>query len=118
MNKCATKKMSYGGKSEGKELAKDVKVARRIEKEELEKKGLQRIPKTKTPRLGGVGGGGMNPIDLEKVPGKKPLKMARGGKAEGKMMKSKGRNMTKAAMQKIAAKKVRGHEARMHKGKK
>lgn len=45
-------------------------------------------------------------------------KMARGGKAEGKMMKAKGRNMTKAAMQKIADKKVKGHEARMHKGKK
>jgi hypothetical protein len=51
--------------SEGKELAKDVKLARRIEKEELGKMGMQRTPKTKTPRLGGVGGGGMNPIDLE-----------------------------------------------------
>jgi hypothetical protein len=48
-----------------------------------------------------------------KMPG-----MAYGGKAEGKMMKAKGRNMTKAAMQKIADKKVKGHEARMHKGKK
>jgi hypothetical protein len=64
--------------SEGKELAKDVKAARRIEKEELGKMGMQRTPKTKTPRLGGVGGGGggMNPIDLEKVPGRRPLKMA------------------------------------------
>jgi hypothetical protein len=28
---------------------------------------------------GGVGGGGMNPADIEKVPGKKPLKMKKGG---------------------------------------
>jgi hypothetical protein len=139
--------------SEGKELAKDVKLARRIEKEELGKMGMQRTPKTKTPRLGGVGGGGMNPIDLEKVPGRRPLKMAygggvkkmaagsmkmvekdgkkvpafaadgvgkmaRGGKAEGKMMKSKGRNVAKATMQRIADKKVKGHESRMHKGAK
>jgi len=45
-------------------------------------------------------------------------KMARGGKAEGKMMKSKGRNVAKATMQRIADKKVKGHESRMHKGKK
>ena len=45
-------------------------------------------------------------------------KMARGGKAEGKTMKSKGRNVAKATMQRIAAKKVKGHESRMHKGKK
>jgi hypothetical protein len=45
-------------------------------------------------------------------------KMARGGKAEGKMMKSKGRNVAKATMQRIADKKVKGHESRMHKGAK
>ena len=28
---------------------------------------------------GGVGGGGMNPADIERVPGKKPLKMKSGG---------------------------------------
>lgn len=28
---------------------------------------------------GSVGGGGMNPADIEKVPGKKPLKMKKGG---------------------------------------
>jgi hypothetical protein len=83
--------------SEGKELAKDVKAARRIEKEELGKMGMQQTPKTKTPRLGGVGGGGMNPIDLEKVPGRRPLKMAKGGKVRSscdgiaKKGKTKGR---------------------------
>lgn len=46
------------------------------------------------------------------------VKMARGGKAEGKMMKSKGRNVAKATMQRIADKKVKGHESRMHKGAK
>jgi hypothetical protein len=29
-------------------------------------------------RGGGGGGGGMNPIDLERVPGKRPLKMKKG----------------------------------------
>ena len=28
---------------------------------------------------GGGGGGGMNPADIEKVPGKRPLKMKKGG---------------------------------------
>ena len=42
------------------------------------------------------GGGGMNPIDLERVPGKKPLKMKSGGyvkAADGcvKRGKTKGR---------------------------
>jgi len=59
---------------EGKELAKDVEIARRIEKEELGKMGLQRTPNRS-------GGGGMNPTDIEKVPGKKPLKMKSGGMA-------------------------------------
>jgi hypothetical protein len=57
---------------EGKELAKDVEIARRIEKEELGKMGLQRTPNRS-------GGGGMNPADIEKVPGKRPLKMKKGG---------------------------------------
>jgi len=58
---------------EGKELAKDVEIARRLEKEELGKMGLQRT----SNRSGG--GGGMNPTDIEKV--KKPgaLKMKSGG---------------------------------------
>jgi hypothetical protein len=34
--------------------------------------------KSTFPR-GSAGGGGMNPADIEKVPGKKPLKMAKGG---------------------------------------
>ena len=57
---------------EGKELAKDVEIARRLEKEELGKMGLQRTPNRS-------GGGGMNPTDIEKV--KKPgaLKMKSGG---------------------------------------
>ena len=50
--------------------------------------------------MGGGGGGGMNPIDLEKVPGRRPLKMAKGGmvssaskRADGiaKKGKTKGR---------------------------
>lgn len=32
-------------------------------------------------KSGSVGGGGMNPADVEKVPGKRPLKMAKGGLA-------------------------------------
>ena len=49
-----------------------------------DEKGLQdifeRAAKTRSssPR-GSAGGGGMNPADIEKVPGKKPLKMAKGG---------------------------------------
>jgi len=61
-------------KREGKEFAKDVEIARRLEKEELGKMGLQR-----TPNRSGGGGGGMNPADIEKVPGKRPLKMKNGG---------------------------------------
>jgi hypothetical protein len=38
---------------------------------EMEKRGKS--------RGGGGGGGGMNPIDLERVPGKRPLKMKAGG---------------------------------------
>ena len=45
---------------------------------------------------GGTGGGGMNPVDVEKVPGKRQLKMAKGGfvrAADGiaKRGKTKGR---------------------------
>jgi hypothetical protein len=39
--------------------------------------------------MGGVGGGGMNPIDLEKVPGRRPLKMAKGGAVKVKSSASK-----------------------------
>jgi hypothetical protein len=38
---------------------------------EMEKRGKS--------RGGGGGGGGMNPIDLERLPGKRPLKMKAGG---------------------------------------
>ena len=65
---------------------------------------------------GGAGGGGMNPADIERVPGKKPLKMKKGGSVnENAMMKKMGRGLTKAAMQKVASKVVKGHEKRMHK---
>jgi hypothetical protein len=66
-----------------------------------DEKGLQRIfEKAEKARSssarGGVGGGGMNPADIEKVPGKKPLKMKSGGyvkSADGcaKKGKTKGR---------------------------
>ena len=64
---------------ESKELEKDVKVARRLEKEDLGKMGLQRTPNRSGGR-GSAGGGGMNPTDIEKVPGKRQLKMKAGGK--------------------------------------
>jgi hypothetical protein len=49
-----------------------------------DEKDLQRIfdkvekQRSSSPR-GGGGGGGMNPADIEKVPGKRPLKMKAGG---------------------------------------
>ena len=36
---------------------------------------------------GGGGGGGMNPIDLERVPGKRPLKMKSGGSVKSSASK-------------------------------
>jgi hypothetical protein len=36
---------------------------------------------------GGGGGGGMNPIDLERVPGKRPLKMKKGGSVKSSASK-------------------------------
>ena len=51
-----------------------------------DKKGLKRIfdkvekSRSSSGSRGGMGGGGgMNPIDLERVPGKRPLKMKSGG---------------------------------------
>ena len=51
-----------------------------------DKKGLKRIfdkvekSRSSSGSRGGMGGGGgMNPIDLERVPGKRPLKMKKGG---------------------------------------
>jgi hypothetical protein len=38
-------------------------------------------------RGGGGGGGGMNPIDLERVPGKRPLKMKKGGSVKSSASK-------------------------------
>ena len=77
----ATEKAANERKS-GSEARKDASEAR--------KKFLRRAG-----NLGG-GGGGMNPADIEKVPGKKPLKMKSGGyvkAADGcaKKGKTKGR---------------------------
>ena len=52
---------------------------------EYEYKKKQMIPsKTLEPsgRVSPVGGGGMSPVDIEKVPGKRPMKMAKGGMAK------------------------------------
>jgi hypothetical protein len=46
---------------------------------EMEKRGKS--------RGGGGGGGGMNPIDLERVPGKRPLKMKVGGSVKSSASK-------------------------------
>ena len=46
---------------------------------EMEKRGKS--------RGGGGGGGGMNPIDLERVPGKRPLKMKAGGSVKSSASK-------------------------------
>lgn len=56
--------------------------------------------------------------EMEEGQGASPFK--KGGKVmnEGKMMKKEGRGMAKAAMQKVAGKAVKGHEARMHGAKK
>jgi hypothetical protein len=73
-----------------------------------DEKGLrdifERVEKkqSSSPR-GGSGGGGMNPADIEKVPGKRPLKMKKGGlmkDKEMKDMKKMGRGMAKVAMAK------------------
>ena len=69
-----------------------------------DEKGLRdifkRVEKSKSGgSRGSAGGGGMNPTDIEKVPGKRQLKMAKGGKvsaskrADGiaKKGKTKGR---------------------------
>ena len=45
--------------------------------------------------------------------------MKKGGKVKESMMEKKmGKGMAKAKMQKVATKAVKGHESRMHKGKK
>lgn len=86
--------LSKGGAiDEGEELAKDVQVARRLEKEELKQYDTK---SQRTPRRSSAGGGGMNPADVEKVPGKRLFKMAKGGfvrAADGiaKRGKTKGR---------------------------
>jgi hypothetical protein len=49
---------------------------------EMEKRGKS--------RGGGGGGGGMNPIDLERVPGKRPLKMKAGGSVSSASKRADG----------------------------
>ena len=41
-------------------------------------------------RSGGGGGGGMNPADIEKVPGKRPLKMKKGGSVSSASKRADG----------------------------
>jgi len=71
-----------------------------------DEKGLQRIfekaekSRSSSPR-GGGGGGGMNPADIEKVPGKKPLKMKSGGMISSASKRADGcaiRGKTKCKM--------------------
>jgi hypothetical protein len=50
---------------------------------EMEKRGKSRGGRGG----GGGGGGGMNPIDLERVPGKRPLKMKKGGSVKSSASK-------------------------------
>ena len=50
---------------------------------EMKKSAERQASSTKSP-IRGSGSGGMNPIDLEKVPGKRPLKMKHGGMAHKK----------------------------------
>ena len=62
-----------------------------------EDKLIEKIRERASAR-GGGGGGGMNPVDIERVPGKKPLKMKKGGavssaskRADGCAVKGKTR---------------------------
>jgi hypothetical protein len=59
-----------------------------------DKKGLTSIfdkvekSRSSSGSRGGMGGGGgMNPIDLERVPGKRPLKMKKGGSVKSSASK-------------------------------
>jgi hypothetical protein len=62
------------------------------------KKDESKLTEKIRARSGSVGGGGMNPADIERVPGKKPLKMKKGGvvssaskRADGCAVKGKTR---------------------------
>jgi hypothetical protein len=70
-----------------------------------DKKGLKRIfdkvekSRSSSGSRGGMGGGGgMNPIDLERVPGKKPLKMKSGGSVSKRADGCAQRGKTKGRM--------------------
>ena len=94
--KALTKKQESQLKKAFDDMDKDLGIDKLDDEEGLrrifEKVGKQRSSGAR----GGVGGGGMNPADIEKVPGKKPLKMKSGGyvkSADGcaKKGKTKGR---------------------------
>jgi hypothetical protein len=94
--KALTKKQESQLKKAFDDMDKDLGIDKLDDEE-----GLRRIfekveKKRSSGARGGVGGGGMNPADIEKVPGKKPLKMKSGGyvkTADGcaKKGKTKGR---------------------------
>lgn len=90
--KALTKKQESQLKKAFDDMDKDLGIDKLDDEEGLrrifEKVGKQRSSGAR----GGVGGGGMNPADIEKVPGKKPLKMKSGGyvkSADGCAMKGK-----------------------------
>jgi len=94
--KALTKKQESQLRKAFDDMDKDLGIDKLDDEEGLrrifEKVGKQRSGGAR----GGVGGGGMNPADIEKVPGKKPLKMKSGGyvkSADGcaKKGKTKGR---------------------------
>ena len=55
-----------------------------------------------TVRPVGGGGGGMNPVDVEKVPGKKPLKMSKGGVAGRGGLATRGYGLARRPVKKVA----------------
>jgi hypothetical protein len=52
-----------------------------------ERKAAEMEKRGKSRGGGGGGGGGMNPIDLERLPGKRPLKMKAGGSVKSSASK-------------------------------
>ena len=86
-----------------------------VRKEMMDMMRSGEAPKDMKERLDKVG----RESDSEYRRETKDMGMKRGGSVnENKMMKSKGRNMTRATMQKEATKAVRKHEKAMHGTKK
>jgi len=84
----------------------------------VEKDG-QRVPFYAADGKGKMAAGGATKAKMMAAGGATKAKMmAAGGATKAKMMAAGGATKTKATMQRIAAKKVKGHESRMHKGKK